>query len=380
MLRPIAYFLSFLPISTHFTNKSIISFLKSDHVGIFVVMGVALIFLTVKGTGATEIVAGVFHDTVQNTSASGAALEPALNQMLELNSLSGVGFEPRKLQDVSITIIQENAVLPHNAVLAMIVEDGKDDRTETSNYEVQPGDVLSSIAADFGLTVQTLISANNIKNINALSPGMELKIPAVDGILYKVKAGDTVSTLARKYQAESEKIISFNSLPLSGDLKIGDEIIIPDGVAPKQSARTQVATKNLSNLRFSALPRIENYFMTPATCVITQLFHVRNGIDCANKKGTPIYASAAGTVNLVQYSNKGYGNMVRITHSNGTETLYGHFGKIFVKTGDTVSQGQPIGEMGNTGYSTGPHIHFEIHGAYNILAKYGMRGQVTAGR
>lgn len=330
-------------------------------------MGVAIVFLSVKGLGMAP------------TYAEGSVfVEPTQNSMLALNSVVGRGAAPTPTQRISLTTIQENTVMPHNQVLAVLFEEGHDARTETSIYEVQEGDVLSAIAEDFGLSTQTLIAANNLKNINSLKPGMELKIPAIDGILYTVKSGDTVGSLAKKYQADSAKIISFNSLPATGDLKIGDEIIIPDGKAPQQAKA--VATKKVSNLGYLTLPKIDGYFINPATCVITQLNHIRNGRDCANKAGTPIYAAAAGTVDLVQYSNKGYGNMVRISHPNGTKTLYAHFSKIYVKQGQAVTQGQPIGEMGSTGHSSGSHLHFEVHNAQNPLARYKMKAHVVAGQ
>jgi murein DD-endopeptidase MepM/ murein hydrolase activator NlpD len=83
--------------------------------------------------------------------------------------------------------------------------------------------------------------------------------------------------------------------------------------------------------------------------------------------GTPIRASAAGTVIVSKTGgwHGGYGNYVIISHSNGTQTLYAHTQKNFVSVGDSVEQGQLIARVGNTGNSTGPHVHFEIRGAKN---------------
>jgi murein DD-endopeptidase MepM/ murein hydrolase activator NlpD len=83
------------------------------------------------------------------------------------------------------------------------------------------------------------------------------------------------------------------------------------------------------------------------------------GIDIANAEGTPIYASAAGTV-TVSGPAGGYGNLIRIAHAGGMDTLYGHARKLLVAKGDKVTQGQLIAEMGNLGKSTGPHLHFEV--------------------
>ena len=83
------------------------------------------------------------------------------------------------------------------------------------------------------------------------------------------------------------------------------------------------------------------------------------GIDLAVSVGTTVYAADGGTVVEAQYSGS-YGNVVMIDHQNGQETRYAHNSKLLVKKGDKVYQGQPIAKSGNTGRSTGPHVHFEI--------------------
>lgn len=87
-------------------------------------------------------------------------------------------------------------------------------------------------------------------------------------------------------------------------------------------------------------------------------FH--HGVDIANKAGTLVGAAAAGTVSKVGYSSS-YGRYIVLTHGGGYETLYGHLSRQLVKTGQEVDQGQVIGREGDTGRSTGPHLHFEIH-------------------
>ena len=184
-----------------------------------------------------------------------------------------------------------------------------------------------------------------------------------------------MSFLAKKYDAEQDKIISFNGLPLSGDLQIGEELIIPGGKMP-----SSVPTRTISgSQRFAGLPKFEGFFITPATCRISQRDHLRNGYDCAAATGTPVYAAASGIVNFAKNGwNGGYGSYVRISHLNGLETLYGHLSKIYAVSGETVEQGEIIGLIGNTGQSTGPHVHFEVHGAINPLSKYRLGGQVLA--
>lgn len=96
------------------------------------------------------------------------------------------------------------------------------------------------------------------------------------------------------------------------------------------------------------------------------------GIDIAAAIGTPIFAAASGVVTYAGWDDSGYGNLVEIKHPDGSITLYAHNNRILVREGQQVEVGQQISEMGSTGNSTGPHLHFEIHprgrGAENPLA------------
>lgn len=97
------------------------------------------------------------------------------------------------------------------------------------------------------------------------------------------------------------------------------------------------------------------------------------GIDLANRVGTPVRATMAGTVVVVANHPQGYGKYIVIRHERGYQSLYGHLETILVRKGQRVSQGQKIGLMGSTGRSTGPHLHFSLYKNYvpvNPLAGY----------
>ncbi|GAA3996198.1 M23 family metallopeptidase [Sphingomonas humi] len=107
------------------------------------------------------------------------------------------------------------------------------------------------------------------------------------------------------------------------------------------------------------------------TAEFTSSFGVRNdpfgrgaamhaGIDLAGPYGTPIYATADGTVLDAGFNNGGYGNLIKLDHGRGIETRYGHLSAIGVRAGDRVKRGQLIGRMGSTGRSTGSHLHYEV--------------------
>ncbi|MBD2177713.1 peptidoglycan DD-metalloendopeptidase family protein [Pseudanabaena sp. FACHB-1998] len=118
------------------------------------------------------------------------------------------------------------------------------------------------------------------------------------------------------------------------------------------------------------LPDVQDYglssgFIWPADGVFTSGYgwrwgRVHQGIDIAAPIGTPILAAASGVVEYSSWNDGGYGNMIDIRHADGTITRYAHMNELYVKEGQTVSQGQTIGAMGSTGFSTGPHLHFEI--------------------
>ena len=132
-------------------------------------------------------------------------------------------------------------------------------------------------------------------------------------------------------------------------------------------------------------PTVRPTYITPAAGVISSGYGMRwgrmhSGIDIAAPIGTPVMAAAAGTVEFAGWTEGGYGNLIDIRHRDGSLTRYGHLDRVQVRQGDSVTQGQMIGEMGSTGRSTGPHLHFEIRlaqrGAVNPMA-YLPKGFVT---
>lgn len=109
-------------------------------------------------------------------------------------------------------------------------------------------------------------------------------------------------------------------------------------------------------------------YIWPAKGVFTSGYgwrwgRMHRGIDIANNTGTPIVAAADGTITYSRWNDGGFGYLVEIQHADGTLTLYAHNSRLLVSEGDFVRQGQVIAQMGSTGRSTGPHLHFEIRPA-----------------
>lgn len=238
-------------------------------------------------------------------------------------------------------------------------------------YLVKEGDSLGKIAANFGISLNTLIWANNLKSSSLIKPGQELVVLPISGVLHTVKKGDTLSSIAKKYKAEVNAIIAFNNLDEKKDLIVGQEIIVPNGVITSSASYSSASSSGLKPMTedTSSWPEYKNYYAYPTSGGWNKgILHYYNAVDIINSCGSPIYAANEGIVTESkgngQY-NLGYGNLIKIQHYNGTMTVYGHLSEVLVKEGEKVSQGQLIGRMGNTGNSNGCHLHFEVRGAKN---------------
>jgi len=242
-------------------------------------------------------------------------------------------------------------------------------RTGIIEYIVEPGDNLSSIAAKYEISLETILWANELSSKSIIQPGQKLIILPVSGIVYHIKKGDTLSEIAETYKGKVSEIIEFNELSSQGDIFIGDILIIPNGEMPPPPKKSYYAA--------SQVPLGSSYFICPHSArYITQGLHWYNAIDFGGKCGDPIYAAAAGAVQRVKYGwNAGAGNYLTILHPNGVVTMYGHLQKSLVAPGQQVSQGQIIALMGGqpgtpgAGSSTGCHVHFSVSGSRNPFAR-----------
>jgi LysM repeat protein len=235
---------------------------------------------------------------------------------------------------------------------------------QISTYVVRSGDNLAKIAEMFDVSVNTILWANDMTKNSPLKVGQNLVILPVSGVMHTVVKGDTLSTIAKKYSGDIREIASFNDLKITDRISIGDTILIPDGQA---SSSIRPSTSG-SSLAVNTGPTYDGYYIKPFVGGHrTQGIHGYNGVDYGMPVGTSLYAAAAGTVLISKDSgyNGGYGSYVVIKHPNNTQTVYGHMSGVTVSVGQKVTQGQTIGYSGNTGRSTGPHLHFEIRGAKN---------------
>lgn len=286
---------------------------------------------------------------------------------LFLANLSKAQIFPLPLNFVGENSLKANIIsqIPSNKVLAFFSEN-LEAKKEILEYLVEPGDNLLKIAEKFNISLETILWANDLTPNSTIQPGQRLIILPVSGVLHYVKAGDTLSELIEIYGGNLQEVIAFNDLSADGKISVGDLLIIPGGKKPAK--KIIGGTLNL--------PLPDTLFICPISspCRITQGLHWYNAIDFSNGRcSEEVFAVAGGEVQKIGYSPVA-GNYIRILHSSGIVTFYGHLSKILVKPGQEVSQGQIIGYTGYSGYTipAGPggcHLHFEVRGARNPFAK-----------
>jgi LysM repeat protein len=278
----------------------------------------------------------------------------------------------------NLVLNQEDSLVKPELV---ITKRSKKTRKEIIEYLVLPGDSISTIAADFDVSVNTILWENSLTAYSLIRPGDKLFILPSTGVVHKVGKGETLGAISSKYDIEVEEILKANSLLANAQIAVGQKLFVPGGkkyyVAPPVSAKpANIAYNPIAVIKDLISPDEKtapaNKMFWPAKGVITQYFTWKHhGLDIANKQGTPIYAADAGTVIYSAWSTAGYGNMIEIDHGGDKHTRYGHFYQLFVKKGDVVKRGQVIGAMGTTGKSTGPHLHLEVrinNKTYNPLS------------
>ena len=231
------------------------------------------------------------------------------------------------------------------------------DKVTYQTYQVKAGETIGGITRKFGLkNISTIIAVNGIQNVRQVTSGQKLVIPSCDGLKYKVKAGNTIQGISAKYGAAVEDILDANDLD-SMTLTVGQELFIPGAKLDRDALRRAMG-------EVWATP-LKTVWRLTSKCgwrgdPFTGVKQYHPGLDMACPTGTPIYAALGGKVLQASYSRI-YGNYIIIDHGNGYQTLYGHMSKSIASTGEYVNQGQKIGLVGSTGYSTGPHLHWTVY-------------------
>ncbi|MCF7944086.1 MAG: peptidoglycan DD-metalloendopeptidase family protein [Spirochaetia bacterium] len=251
-------------------------------------------------------------------------------------------------------------------------EETSEDSVSYTSYTVKEGDTVSSIAESFNLLPETILGVNIIDSSGEIRRGMKLRIPDRDGQVYIIQSGDSLSEIAHSYDMGYLTLAEINDLNPSAIIYPGDELFIPKVTISDEETNAEIGNGEDEEISLGELfiwPAEGNLMTTfgekrdPITAEIKDFY----GIDISNVTGTPVIASMGGTVEEISRDvTTDNGKLIRISKGEYT-TIYAHLDVILVEPGETVEQGQLIGEMGNTGKSLEPHLYFAIQRNGNSL-------------
>lgn len=325
-----------------------------------------------EGSGST--LASLESDQTDITTAD-ESIDPEidawLNEWQRLRMQNNQAFDPS-------TLLGEEPKVPAP----------KDIRLGFETYEVKAGDTLSSIANQYGLLAVS-ISANNPNSKNLIRPGQKILIPPLDGLVVTFKAKDTVAAYAKQYRLTETQIAAANPLiDFSQNIAVGTKILLPDyggsasvfagsesQLTPVRRPTTPIRVPTGPTQNYAGPPTGTRLLWPLESRRISQYYKYRHqALDIATPVGSRIWASDDGIVIKAGCGSSGcrrdYGYYIIIDHGNGLQTLYAHNSRLLVSVGQRVKRGEQISFSGNTGRSTGPHLHFEVRGGnrkYNPL-------------
>jgi LysM repeat protein len=245
---------------------------------------------------------------------------------------------------------------------------GNNIKTNVIEYTIAKGDTLSSIAQKFNIRMYDIMSLNELQNVNRLSVGQKLNIPASASaaeqassstsvvktterkdIVYHVQKGDTLWRIAQQYEVSLKSITSANSISENSRLSVGQKLIIPN-------ARSGPGSGSSPSFSWPIKGLITSHF---GNRTLGGRSDYHTGIDIDGRTGDSIRAAESGKVSFSGRIS-GYGNTIIVDHPGGYSTVYAHNSANLVQKGQSVSKGEIIARLGATGNATGSHLHFEV--------------------
>ncbi len=276
----------------------------------------------------------------------------------------------------------ENGI-PRRALLDTTIPDRPS--VDVSTYVVQPGDNLFKIADKYGLRPETVLWGNYEvlrDNPQFLRPEQELTILPTDGVYYQWAAGDNLNSIASFFRVDLDVIFNYPGNRVFSDLteiasteiSAGTWLIIPGGKRELKDWGPPAITRNnpAAAAYYGAGYCGEVYegaigtggFIWPTVATYLSGYDysptLHPGIDIAGAEGNAVFATDSGVVVYSGWSQYGYGYLIVLDHGNGWQSAYAHLSAVSVGCGQSVAQGSVIGAVGNTGNSTGAHLHFEM--------------------
>jgi murein DD-endopeptidase MepM/ murein hydrolase activator NlpD len=304
----------------------------------------------------------------ERDAASLESIEVEPSQPALAEGLTASELDPTPAFDISqIPVLSDRGLSP---APVPITYRGRRPEHDLVTYTVEPGDTAIRIAERFGIREETILGGNSFLSNDAgqLMAGTTIVILPIDGVLHDVVEGDTIEGLSEQYDISVEDIVSYepNNLEFPYRLYPGTQILVPGAVREvffwdPPTLASSGSSPEAGQGFVVAVPGTGTFVWPIGARRITQYYwYGHQAVDVGLVTGSPLYASDTGTVTYATWSPYCYGNLIVINHGNGFETFYAHLDGFNVTPGQTVYQGSLIGWTGNTGCSSGPHLHFEI--------------------
>ncbi|MCB8979766.1 MAG: M23 family metallopeptidase [Ardenticatenaceae bacterium] len=327
--------------------------------GHFVIVGIALLILLVWRFGLRPSIVAVAEE-------GGVVGDTAVSTLTEPDATADTS-DPLQFNGSDLPVVDDSSLVPAPNPLTF---EGKTPEHDFVTHTVVRGETPNGIAQQYGIEPETILGGNPqlSEESSLLQVGTVLTILPVNGVLHNVQPGDTLESLSLQYGIPTEDIIAYgpNNLEFPYRLQPDTQILVPGAVrelfvwTPPDLSSVGGTSSEGGSVR-PVIVGTGTFIYPVNSRNFTQYFwYGHPGIDIALPEGSAVYASDTGTVTFAGWNVYGYGNLIVINHGNGYETFYGHLSSFNVVPGQIVYQGNVIGGTGNTGNSSGPHIHFEI--------------------
>ncbi len=299
--------------------------------------------IAVEATAVSPPLSTIAPEDEQGEDAQGNALE-SFNQPVPI-------------------LVSDNALSPDSNPYTYQI---KQPAHNFQTYVIQSGDTPRIIAAKFDISPSTLLGGNPQMSdeSNALQKGATITILPIDGVLHVVRPGEKLEGIAEQYNTPVEDIIAYasNNLEFPFRLEPDMQLLVP-GAEVGSFHWTPPRTIVYDDGEWAVVGTGSYVWPVNGRCLTQGAWYGHMAIDVSTAIGDSLYAADTGTITYAAWAAGtyyDYGNLIVMNHGNGYETIYAHLNSIGVSAGQTVEKGQFIGATGNTGRSSGPHLHFEI--------------------
>ena len=312
-------------------------------------------------TGESNIVALVgvgTADPLESGALGWRPIEAARDASISVSASADTALfdGPRILEDGTM-------LLP--AAVDLNIFDG---RVHVQIHVVQKGQTLAQIAKLYSIGLMDVVWSNRLPSTSNPPAGRRLKIPDTKGYVHVVAEHETLKSIANTSRVSLTKIMSYNGLR-SSDVVLGMVLVLPGGRGP---ALPTYQASGQSYAYNGPLPEIYSgltfRYPVPGGRFVRGFFRGHDGMDISQSTGAPILAAAAGVVVRTGWVNNCGGNQVVIAVGSNLYTGYYHLSRILVSPGQKIARGQQIGKIGETGCTTGPHLHFSVSRGYPLAS------------